>query len=324
MDRRFVKELGDGEAIDQIFLVSEKQLRPNRQGNLYLQVRLSDKTGSMNAMLWNAQEKDSKRFNNGDFVRVKGTAQLYNGGMQIIAKAFDQVDSATVDESDFITLSTKELDEMISFIDRSLRGMSNFPLRSLAEHFLIDAELMSKLRRAPAGIKNHHAYQGGLLEHVTSLMRLAQAVTPLYENVDDDLVLFGAFLHDIGKIDELTYSPDLGYSDEGQLIGHLVQGVGILDKKIAAANSQTPDTIPESLGLHLKHMIVSHHGPAEYGSPKQPMTLEAIMLHYLDNIDAKMAAVTQLIEEDPNPKSNWTVYHPNMGRKFFKGGSLPG
>ncbi len=320
MTRRFVKELGDGEAIDQIFLVSEKQLRPNRQGNLYLQVRLSDKTGSMNAMLWNAQESDSQRFANGDFVRVKGTSQLYNGGMQIIAKAFEQVDAATVEEGDFITLSTKELDNMVSFIDRSLRGMSNFPLRNLAEHFLIDEELMSKLRRAPAGVKNHHAYQGGLLEHVTSLMRLAAAVTPLYENVDDDLVLFGAFLHDIGKIDELTYSPDLGYSDEGQLIGHLVLGVNILEQKIAAANAQTPDSIPESLGLQLKHMIVSHHGPAEYGSPKLPMTLEAIMLHYLDNIDAKMAAVTQLIDEDPNQKSNWTVYHPNMGRKFFKGG----
>jgi 3'-5' exoribonuclease len=319
MTRRFVKELGDGESFDQVFLASEKQLRPNRQGNLYLQVRLSDRTGSMTAMLWNAEQRDFERFNNGDFVRVKGTAQLYNGGMQIIAKYFEQVDSSGVEEGDFITLATQELDEMVSEVSGMLRGMKNFPLRNLAECFLVDDTIMNKLRRAPAGVKNHHAYQGGLLQHVTSLMRLAAATTPLYDNVNDDIVLMGAFLHDIGKIDELTYSPDLGYSDSGQLIGHLIQGVGILEKKIEETDRQSDEAFPEDLALHLKHMIVSHHGPAEYGSPKVPMTLEAVMLHYLDNIDAKMATITQLIEEDANPNSRWTVYHPHMGRKIFKG-----
>ena len=319
MTRRFVKELGDGSSIDEVFLASEKQLRPNRQGNLYLQVRLSDRTGSMTAMLWNAEQRDFDRFENGDFVRIKGTAQLYNGGMQIIAKYVEQVDSATVDETDFITLATRELDELVADVSEMLRGMKSFPLRNLAECFLVDEQLMNKFRRAPAGVKNHHAYQGGLLQHVNSLMKLAKATTPLYANVDDDIVLMGAFLHDIGKIDELTYSPDLGYSDSGQLIGHLIQGVGILEKKIEETNRQSEEAFPEDLGLQLKHMIVSHHGPAEYGSPKVPMTLEAVMLHYLDNIDAKMATITQLIEEDSNPNSRWTVYHPHMGRKIFKG-----
>ncbi len=319
MSRRFVKELSDGESVDQVFLASEKQLRPNRQGNLYLQVRLSDKTGSTVAMLWNAEQKDFDRFNNGDFVRVKGTSQLYNGGMQIIAKHFEQVDSARVEEGDFITLSTRELDGLINSVAEMLRGMKNFPLRNLAECFLIDNEFMNKLRRAPAGVKNHHAYQGGLLAHVNSLMKLAAVTSPLYENVDNDLVLMGAFLHDVGKIDELTYSPDLGYSDSGQLVGHLIQGVSILERKIAEVNQMNEEAFPEDLGLQLKHMIVIHHGPPEFGSPKVPMTLEAIMLHYLDNIDAKMAAVTQLIEEDANPDSKWTVYHPHMGRKIYKG-----
>lgn len=323
MTRRFVKELEDGESLDQVFIASEKQLRPNRQGNLYLQVRLSDRTGSMTSMLWNAEQRDFERFNNGDFVRVKGTAQLYNGGMQIIAKYFEAVDQSTVDDSDFITLATKEVDEMVAEVGNMLRSMRSFPLRNLAECFLVDDELMNKLRRAPAGVKNHHAYQGGLLQHVKSLMNLAKVTTPLYENVDDDIVLMGAFLHDIGKIDELTYSPDLGYSDSGQLIGHLVQGVGILEKKIDETNRQTDEPFPQDLALQLKHIIVSHHGPAEYGSPKVPMTLEAVMLHYLDNIDAKMATITQLIEEDANPGSRWTVYHPHMGRKIFKGNSDP-
>ncbi len=268
MTRRFVKELGDGSSIDEVFLASEKQLRPNRQGNLYLQVRLSDRTGSMTAMLWNAEQRDFDRFENGDFVRIKGTAQLYNGGMQIIAKYVEQVDSATVDETDFITLATRELDELVADVSEMLRGMKSFPLRNLAECFLVDEQLMNKFRRAPAGVKNHHAYQGGLLQHVNSLMKLAKATTPLYANVDDDIVLMGAFLHDIGKIDELTYSPDLGYSDSGQLIGHLIQGVGILEKKIEETNRQSEEAFPEDLGLQLKHMIVSHHGPAEYGSPR--------------------------------------------------------
>ena len=131
--------------------------------------------------------------------------------------------------------------------------------------------------------------------------------------------MFGAFIHDIGKLRELTYSPDLGYSTEGQLLGHLVLGVSILDESIAATEKQTDEKFPEELANHLRHMIVSHHGSYEFGSPKLPMSLEAIALHHLDNLDAKLNSVRQLIDEDVNKSSPWTVYHPNIGRKLYKG-----
>lgn len=323
MSRRFVKEMVDGESIDEVYLASEKQLRPNRQGNLYLQVRLSDKTGVVTAMLWNANQNQFDSFNNGDYVRVKGTSQFYNGGMQVIAKGIAKTESSQVDEAEFITLSNVEVEKLVSRVGEMLRAMQNVHLRNLAECFLVDDEFLRKMRTAPAGIKNHHAYRGGLLEHMLSLMEVCQLVGPRYQGVDNDLLLMGAFLHDIGKIDELTYEPDLGYSDSGQLIGHLIQGVAILDKKICEVESQTSETFPAELANQLRHMIVSHHGQYDYGSPKLPMTLEAIALHYLDSLDAKIHCARQLIEEDANKNSPWTVYNPSMGRKLFKGAAAP-
>ena len=319
MSRRFVNDLADGEVIDEIYLASEKQLRTNRNGNLYLQLRLSDKTGSLTAMLWNANQRHYDSFNNGDFVRIKGTSQLYNGGMQVLVKEFDKSDSSGIDQADFETLSILDVEKMVTRVAELLRGMKSVPLQNLAECILVDEPFMQGLRSAPAGIKNHHAYQGGLLEHVLSLMELVSIVAPRYPEIDADILLMGAFLHDMGKIRELTYQPDLGYSNAGQLIGHLVMGVSMLDELIAETEKQSGEEFPADLANHLRHLIVSHHGQYEYGSPKLPMTLEAIALHFLDNLDAKMHSVTQLIEEDVNKDSPWTVYHPSLGIKVYKG-----
>lgn len=319
MGRRYVNELSDGETLDQVFLASEKQLRPNRQGNLYLQVRLSDKTGSITAMMWNASQKQYDGFENGDFIQVKGASQLYNGGMQVLAKGITKVAADNIDETEFTTLSNAALEKMTSRIAELLRSMRNIHLQNLAECFLVDDEFMRQFRSAPAGIKNHHAYRGGLLEHTLSLMEVATAVAPHYQGLDPDLLLMGAFLHDMGKTKELTYEPDLGYSDSGQLLGHLIQGVDMLDEKIQSAAKQSGEAFPEDLSVRLKHMIVSHHGQYEFGSPKLPMTLEAIALHHLDNLDARMHCAQQMIEEDVNTDSQWTVYNPAIGRKIFKG-----
>ena len=319
MSRRFAKELGDGEVVDQVFLASEKQLRTNRNGNLYLQVRLSDKTGSLTAMLWNANQKHYDGFDNGDFIRVKGNAQLFNGGMQVLVKEIDKSSESAIDPADFVTLSTGDVENMVGRVAELLRGMRNVNLRNLAECFLVDEQFMLGFRSAPAGIKNHHAYQGGLLEHVLSLMELVTIVAPRYPGVDADVLLMGAFMHDMGKIRELTYQPDLGYSDVGQLIGHLVLGVTMLDEMIVETEKQSGEPFPVELANHLRHLIVSHHGEYEFGSPKLPMTLEAIALHMLDNLDAKLHSYQQLIEEDVNKSSSWTVYHPALGRKIYKG-----
>jgi 3'-5' exoribonuclease len=317
--RRFINQLGERENIDQVFLLADKQLRANRAGNLYLQLRVSDKTGSLTGMLWNASEKVAGSFSAGSFVRVQGATQLYNGNLQLIVTRVDPVDPTTVDEADFVTLNQANVEHLATELSTALRAMSNLHLRNLAECYLIDETLMQKFYAAPAGIKNHHAYRGGLLEHVVNLIRLVKVVAPFYPQVDSDLLLTGAFLHDIGKVDELVYEREMGYSDEGQMLGHMVIAVSMLDGKLKECEEFSGQPFPAELALRIKHMIISHHGQYEFGSPKLPMTLEAIALHFLDNFDAKIHHFTQLVKEDVNSESHWTAYQPSLERKIFKG-----
>jgi len=321
MSRRYVKEYGHQDRIDEVFVVSDKQLRPNRAGNLYLQVTLSDRTGSISGRMWNANDALYKSFANGDYVRIEGTAQLYQGAMQIIATRLEKVDPQQVDEDDFKQIAAVEVDRLLGRLEEILRGIGNPHLLTIAECFLMDEQLMAGFTTAPAGVKNHHAYHGGLLEHVVKLMEVVLRISPCYPQLDRDMLLVGAFLHDIGKIDELSYDREMVYTDEGQLIGHLVMAAGMLDAKVAEAEKLAGEPIPRETVLRLKHMILSHHGQYEHGSPKLPMTLEAVALCFLDNLDAKINAFDQLMREDPNVDSPWTTYHANIGRKLFKGSS---
>ncbi len=299
-------------------MASEKQLRPNRNGNLYLQVDLSDRSGSVNTRMWNATDGDYRNFDNGDYVHVEGATQLFQGNLQLIATRIRRARPDEVDESDFVTLQTAEVDQMRARLIEILNGIESAPLSRLAKGFLADDEFMDKFCRAPAGMKNHHAYQGGLLEHVLSLMELVLVVAPRYPQLDRDKLMMGVLLHDAAKIDELAYERDISYTDEGQLLGHMVLGVTMLDDKVRQIVSQDGQPFPERLLTELKHLIVSHHGQYEYGSSKLPMTLEAITLHLLDNLDAKLANFTQLMTDCPNTDSNWTQYYSQMGRKLFK------
>ncbi|MCA9216887.1 MAG: HD domain-containing protein [Planctomycetales bacterium] len=318
MSRQFISQLGDRDEVNEVYIASEKQLRPNRNGDLYLQLRLTDKTGVVNAMMWNAKESVYNSFENGDFVDVTGKSQVYNGNMQVILSHIDRAKPGSVDDSAFSHIGADQLEDMSRQVAAMIRAMDDFHLKNLGECFLMDDEFQRKFTSAPAGIKNHHAYPGGLLQHVLGLMQLAAKVACHYPALNRDILIMGAFLHDIGKIDELTYDRALGYSDSGQLVGHLVQGVSILDKKIEEAEQLANERFPEDLAIQLRHLIVSHHGKMEFGSPKVPMTLEAVALHYLDDMDAKLFTFEQLMREDVNTDSNWTVYHPALGRKLFK------
>ena len=319
MSRRYVNQFAHQESIDQVFLAGEKQLRTNRNGNLYLQVELADRGGSITARLWNADEETYRSFDSGDYVHVKGAAQLYQGSMQIIATKLRKVDPAEIDPADFAPLPAVAVDRLVLRLGEMLRGMDDPALKTLAECFLIDEALMAKLSLAPAGTKNHHAYHGGLLEHVVTLMEVVLRVAPCYPQIDRDLLLFGAFLHDLGKTDELSYAHGLGYSDEGQLIGHLIIALELLNAKLVEAEKLAGEPVPPETVLRLKHMILSHHNEYAFGSPKLPMTVEAVALAQLDNLDAKINTFTRLIEGDPNVDSSWTTYNPNLDRKLYKG-----
>ncbi|HUT14038.1 MAG TPA: OB-fold nucleic acid binding domain-containing protein [Thermoguttaceae bacterium] len=319
MSRRYANQLGHKEPVDEVFMASGKQLRPNRNGNLYLQIDLSDRSGTIAARMWNANETVYKSFDNGDYVRIEGTAQLFQGAMQVIVTGLTRVDADEVNEDDFTQLASVDVEKLVARMGAILRGMSDPHLRNLAECFLLDDAFMAKFTRAPAGVKHHHAYIGGLMEHIVNLMDVVLRICPCYPQIDRDLLLMGAFIHDVGKVEELTYDRELAYSDEGQLIGHVVIAVRMLNEKVREAERLAGEAIPEETVLRLKHMLVSHHGQYEFGSPRLPMTLEAIALYLLDNLDAKINAFDQLMREDPNVESPWTHYHANLGRKLFKG-----
>ncbi|MBN2021733.1 MAG: HD domain-containing protein [Pirellulales bacterium] len=320
MTRRFVNQLGPQETVDEVFLVSDKQLRPNRNGNLYLQMELSDRTGTLAARMWNASETLYHSFEDGDFVRVEGSTQLFQGVMQLIATRLSRVDPGTVSEDEFQPLAAVDVDRLVLRMSEMLRAMEDTDLRNLAECFLLDEPFMARFTLAPAGVKNHHAYRGGLLDHTVAVMELVLRLAPCYPELDRDLLLTGAFVHDMSKTDELSYDRGLAYTDEGQLVGHVVMGVSLLEGKLAETQKLSGEPFPREKALRLKHMLVSHHGQYDFGSPKLPMTLEAVALAHLDNLDAKLALFSQQLRNDPNTDSPWTAFNTNLQRKLFKGG----
>jgi len=319
MPRRLITELQPQTQIDQVFLATHKQLRPNRNGQLYLQVDLADKSGAITGRLWNASDDDYNAFDDGDYVRVEGHTQLYSGALQIIITAIERADPRTIDESEFQVLSQNDLVRLEAELATILGSIGSAPLKALADEILADSPLVAALRRTPAGVKHHHAYAGGLLDHVVNLLRLADRVAPLYPELDRDLLLVGVLVHDIGKVRELESLQGFSYTDEGQLLGHVLLGLEIVDAKIRAVEHRTGRPFDVEAAVRVKHMIASHHGQYEFGAPKLPMTLEAIALHHLDHMDAKLASTIQLLQAEASIEGGWTQYQQAHGRKFFRG-----
>ena len=321
MPRRLITELPPQAQVDQTFLATHKQLRPNRNGQLYLQVELADKSGMITGRLWNASDDDFNAFEDGDYVRVEGHTQLYSGSLQLIVSAIDRVDPRTVDESEFQVLSKNDIVRLESELATILGTIRSAPLKALADEIIADKALIDAFKRTPAGVKHHHAYAGGLLDHVVNLLRLADRVAPLYPALDRDLLLVGVLVHDIGKVRELESLQGFSYTDEGQLLGHVLLGLEIVDAKIRAIGARTGQRFASEAAVRVKHMIASHHGQYEFGSPKLPMTLEAVALHHLDHLDAKMAGTIQLLQNEATAEDGWTQYQQSQGRKFFRGRS---
>lgn len=319
MTRRTVQQLADGDALDDVFLVGEKQMRANRNGVLYLQLELRDRSGSISARMWNATESQSRTFDEGDFLRVKGKVQLYQGSLQVIFTGFDRVAPGQVNLDDFVPQTEQDVSKLFDRLRAPLLRLAHPHLRALVECFLIDEAFVAAFCQAPAGVRNHHAYRGGLLEHVVTMLEAADRLSTLYPELNRDLLLMGVFLHDVGKVRELSFERVFGYTDEGQLIGHVVIGVEMLNEKVARVPDLTGEPFPPELLLRLKHMIVSHHGAYEFGAPRLPMTPEAMALHYLDNFDAKAHSFTRDIREDRNGASAWTPFSPSTQRRLFKG-----
>jgi 3'-5' exoribonuclease len=260
MSRRFVTDLKDGEIVDDVFLVSDKQLRANRNAALYLSVDLRDKTGMMNGRMWNVSEDSCSEIQSGSFVRARGKVQLFQGTLQLILTHCDPVSSLGIDPTDFEQISSVKVEQLLEKMRKVLLGFENSHLRTLMECFLVDETLLHALAETPAGVKAHHAYPGGLLEHMVTLLKSAEKMCEVYTDVDVELLQAGVFLHDIGKTRELSCTSGFNYTDEGQLLGHLMIGVEMLTEKIHRVTELTQEPFPQELEWRLKHMILSHHG----------------------------------------------------------------
>jgi 3'-5' exoribonuclease len=320
MDRTFIKELSDGDSVNEIFMLADKQLRANRNADLYLLASLRDKTGVISGLMWNVSEERMAHVNAGDMVHVKGKVQLYQGGLQMIMNFIDRAPESSYNPEDFETQPQANVGPLLDRLKEMLGSLECEQLRVLAQCFLNDEKLINDLCAAPAGVKAHHAYHGGLIEHVVSMAEVADRLCGHYKELDRDLLLLGVLLHDLGKVRELSWDPTLAYTDEGQLLGHMNIAIEILNEKLMQARGEMGGhDFDAEVVLRLKHMILSHHGALEFGSPRLPMTPEAIVLHYIDNIDAKLHEFTRAIEDDMNKDAAWTPYNPRIERKLFKG-----
>jgi 3'-5' exoribonuclease len=319
MSRQFIEELKDGDTIEEVFLLADKQLRANRNANLYLLTQLRDRTGTVSGLMWNVTEETCADFDAGDFVHVRGKVQVFQGGLQAILTRIDRIDSAGLNSEDFEFQPPQDVNTLFERLREILLAIENVPVRTLMESFLNDEAIVQKLLRTGAGVKAHHAYPGGLVEHICNMLEVSDRIRDLYPAIDFDLVQAGIFLHDLGKVREMDFENAFIYTDEGQLLGHMSIAVEMVTEKIALAEQMMNEPFPRELELRIKHMILSHHGSYAHGSPRLPMTPEAAVLHQIDNLDAKAYEFVHTIEDDPNGESHWTPYLPRIERKLYKG-----
>jgi 3'-5' exoribonuclease len=313
MKSPYVSELEPGKVVVTTFLVHSKEVRQKKTGEPYLSLHLGDRTGEVDAKMWDNVAEVVDTFEPDDFVKVKGLLHIYNNRPQLTVHKLQRLTDAEVDPADYFPASQRDPDEMLAELLQIVAGIRNPHLKALVELFLNDEEIARRYKKAPAAKFIHHAYLGGLIEHVIALCHLCRLAAQCYQTVDLDLLLTGAVLHDVGKIYELNYDRAFGYSSEGQLVGHIAIALRLLERKL----SLLPD-FPERLRTLVEHLILSHHGQLEFGSPKVPLFLEALMLHYLDDLDAKMDCMRAILEQDRQVTGYWTGYSTSLERVVLK------
>lgn len=312
-----VAKLTSAMRIEQVFVISQPQLRTTTRGDFYIAAFLSDATGKLNGRMWQASQDIYAKLPHEGFVMVKGRTELYQENMQLVIEAIRPVDNDQVDFADFLPTTDQNIEEMFGRVVHVLRQIENPHLQRLAKACIEDADLMAKFKKSPAASTLHHAYIGGLLEHTLSVMELGQRILPHYPQLDGDLVLMALFLHDMGKTSELEYDISFKYSDEGGLIGHIVTGIMMIEEKIKQLNAAGGDPFPKLLRDCLLHIIAAHHGQLDFGSPITPRIPEAFAVHYIDNLDSKVNMTLAMIKEDTG-KSNWTNYIRALEAPLYK------
>jgi 3'-5' exoribonuclease len=313
MKSPYVNEVEPNRVITTSFLVHSKEIRQKESGELYLSLLLADRTGELDAKMWDNVSEVIDGFDRDDFVKVKGVIQVFHNRPQLTIHKLRRMDTSEIAFGDYFPCSQRDSGEMWTELRAIVSGMANPHLKGLVEALLNDEEIAERYRRAPAAKHIHHAYLGGLLEHVLSLCALARMTAQHYPNIDYDLLLAGVVLHDIGKIYELNYERGFSYSDAGQLLGHMAIALRMMADKLRGL----PD-FPPLLRSLVEHMILSHHGQLEFGSPKLPQFPEALLLHYIDDMDSKMECMRALIENDRQLEGCFTNYNSALARPALK------
>jgi 3'-5' exoribonuclease len=313
---KFINQIGAGEAINAIYVVRDPILRSTTRGDLYIAMFLCDRTGQLNGRMWQASEVVYKSLPKPGFVHVVGRSELYQNNLQIVVNTITPIDPSKVKVEDYLARTSKDCGQMFREVKDIVGTIQHPQLAALTAAFLADEPLMKSFCSAPGGMKMHHDCIGGLLEHTHNMLRVARAILPLYPQVQADLVLAGVFLHDIGKTEELAYDMAFSYTDSGQLIGHISKSLLMIHRKADALRASGTPISPEALDA-IGHIILSHHGAFEFGSPKLPATAEAFMVYYLDDLDAKMNQVTSAINEDLS-ESNWTAWQNTLQTRLYR------
>jgi 3'-5' exoribonuclease len=308
----WIKDISEKDTIRGHYLVKEKRLAKTRNGKPFMSITLTDRTGEVGAKVWERAEEYSALFHEGDILEVGGNAESYRGQIQITVSELATL-KGEVDHGIFLESAPENTAQMMKALRDVLSEVQNIHLRTLIDLFFADKQFVSLFKKAPAAKNFHHAYVGGLLEHTLSVCRMAVRVLGHYPRLDRELLLTGAFLHDIGKIRELKANLQIDYTDEGRLLGHVVLGAAMVDERLRGLKS-----FPRELAARLKHLILSHHGQYEFGSPKRPKFLEAFALHMIDDLDAKINGLGHFMEKDRR-EGAWTDFNRLFDRYFLKG-----
>lgn len=312
MKTSFVSELNAEQNITSYFLVCEKEIRNTREGKSYLRLELGDRTGTIEARMWDQFESAAKEFARDDVVKVQARVEIYRNRPQLALLQLRLARAEEVDLADFLPHTKEDVGKLWAQLLEYANSIADPWLQKLVAAILADPATAARYKRAPAAKVMHHAYLGGLLEHVISLCGLARHTADHYPELNRDLLLTAAILHDVGKLDELCYDRAIGYTVEGQLLGHIVMELDTVNKAMDRIEG-----FPPRLKTVVQHLLISHHGEYEFGSPKLPMIREALVFHYLDDLDSKLAAVRAAMARDSG-EEDWSAHSAALGRKFLR------
>lgn len=312
MEKKTVRELKDKDTVDSLFLAKEKNVNVGKNGRPFMSILLGDQTGSIDGRLWDRVEELNQEFDAGDIIRVRGQIQIFQNRKQLIIHRIEKPDQSTLNIEDFIPASGKNTEDMFAELLVVVRSMKNDHLRQLTLDVIEDPEIKPLFVKAPAAKTIHHAWRGGLLEHVLSICKILDFLAGHYNTLNRDLLIFGGIFHDIGKVWELSYDGSLGYTDKGRLLGHMLLACELVEKKASRILG-----FSEELKDMCKHIILSHHGKLEHGSPKRPKFMEAMLVAMVDDLDSKINTIQTFIESERNVGEKWSRYHDLFDRYFM-------